>query len=74
MMLQKNGHAIFLKYSYEINVCSSLCQLLKKGDPMSLPLGDEALAPTSNGRGKIVNLKCLFLLPPIRMGKSRTRI
>jgi len=44
----------------------------KKGR-IPLPLGEEVPAPTSNGRGRIVNLKCLFLSLPIRMGKSPTR-
>jgi hypothetical protein len=37
-----------------------------------IPLGEEVLAPTSNGHGKIVNLSYLLLLPSIKMGESPT--
>jgi hypothetical protein len=37
---------------------------------MPSPLGEEALAPTSNEPKRIMNLNCLFLFPPIRMGES----
>jgi len=41
---------------------------------MPSPLGEEVLAPISNGLRRIMNLNCSFLLHPIRMGKSPTRI
>jgi hypothetical protein len=37
---------------------------------MPSPLGEEVHVPTSNGPKRIVNLSCLFLLPPIKMGES----
>jgi len=47
--------------------------IVQKRGCMPFPLGEEALALTSSGHGRIVNLKCLFLSLPTRMGKSLTR-
>jgi hypothetical protein len=41
-----------------------------RGACMPLPLREEAHVPTSNELERIVNLNCLFLLPPIRIGES----
>jgi hypothetical protein len=48
--------------------------IIQKRGLIPLPLREEALAPTSSGHGRIVNLKCLFLSLPLRMGESPTRI
>jgi hypothetical protein len=64
---------LFLKYIFLKLFCCFFCQLLKRGD-MPSPLGEEVLAPISNGLRRIMNLNCSFLLHPIRMGKSPTRI
>jgi hypothetical protein len=45
----------------------------KKGC-IPLPLKEKSPSPTSSGCGRIVNLKCLFLSFPLRMGESPTRI
>jgi hypothetical protein len=43
---------------------------IQEGAYTPLPLGEEAPAPTSNGPKRIVNLPCLFLLLPIKIGES----
>jgi len=55
MMLKKNDHAIFLKYSFKVDLLLSLPVVQKKGCTPS-PLGKEAPMQTSNGFGRIINL------------------
>jgi hypothetical protein len=62
---------ISLKYIIKINLFFFFSNYSKWGTHV-LPLGEEVLAPTSNGHGRIVNLRCLLLLPSIKMGESST--
>jgi hypothetical protein len=50
-----------------------LFAIAQKRGHKPLPLGEKAPAPISSGRGRIVNLKCLFLSLLIRMDESPTR-
>lgn len=71
MTLKKNDHAISLKYSIKVDPLFSLI-IAQKGIRMPLPLKEKSFTLTLNGDGKLVNLSCLLLLPPIRMGESPT--
>jgi hypothetical protein len=65
---------LFLKlHSFEVILLFSLPTTQKGGHTPS-PLKEETHVPTSNGFKRIMNLNCSFLLLPIRMGKSPTRI
>jgi hypothetical protein len=55
MRLKKNGHAIFFKYFFKVDLLFSLPIVQKKGCTPS-PLGKEAPMQTSNGFGRIINL------------------
>jgi len=55
MMLEKNDHAIFLKYFLKVDLLLSLLVVQKKGCTPS-PLGKKAPMQTSNGFGRIINL------------------
>jgi len=46
--IKKNGHVIYLKYSFEVNFIS-FQQITWKVECMSLHIGGKTFAPTSNG-------------------------
>jgi len=72
MMLEKNSHAISLKYSPKVYFFLSFL-IVQKRIRIPPPLGEEVPTIISNGPKRIMNLSCSLLSPPIRTGKSPIR-
>jgi hypothetical protein len=69
MMPKKNGHAISVKYSLEVDFIFSLL-IVQKGVCIPPLLREKVPTLISNGFEMIMNLSCSLLSPPIRMGKN----